>query len=461
MGHSGFWFRISGFTLVLALLLQFIAPTARAALSSQTYAWHNVAIVAGGFMPGIEFDPAKAGLAYARADMGGAYRWDASQKIWIPLLDFSGIADWNNYGIESLAVDPSDRNRVYLAAGTYTNQWSTGSRMLRSADQGRTWKSVDMPFKMGGNEDGRSMGERLAVDPHDGRILFFGSRHNGLWSSRDRGATWSQVLSFPVRQSPTGVGIGEILFDPRSGNPGEPTPIIYAAVEEGRDRIYRSTDGGRSWSPISHQPRGFMPQHIVLASDGQIYISYSNAPGPNNVKNGSVYRYDPAAETWTDITPVKPTSAEAFGYAGLCVDAHHPRTIMVGTLDRWMPGDDIFRSTDGGRSWKSVSAWSMLDPSLSPFLKWGNPQPRFGWWIGSVEIDPFDSNHVLYVTGATVWGTDDITAMDSASDAPQPVVRWSVAARGIEQTAVVDLISPPTGPHLIQRPGRSRRVPAR
>jgi xyloglucan-specific exo-beta-1,4-glucanase len=438
------------------ILLSAVGSSSRAgqSIESQQYEWKNVAIVAGGFMPGIEFDPARAGLAYARADMGGAYRWDDNQKLWIPLLDFSGIADWNNYGIESLAVDPSDFNRVYIAAGTYTNEWSKGSRMLRSGDQGRTWKSVDMPFKMGGNEDGRSMGERLAVDPHDGRILFFGSRHNGLWTSRDRGASWSQVLSFPLRQSPTGIGIGEILFDRRSGKPGRPTPIIYAAVEEGKDRIYRSTDRGQSWSPLSHQPRGLMPQHIVLASDGQIYISYSNAPGPNNVKDGAVYRYDPGAETWADITPEKPTAADGFGYAGLCVDAQHPRTVVVGTLDRWMPGDDIFRSTDGGHSWKSVKACSTLDPSLSPFLKWGNPQPRFGWWIGSVEIDPFNSNHVLYVTGATVWGTHEITAMDSLRpDHPAPVVHWSVAARGIEQTAVIDLISPPVGPHLISALG--------
>jgi xyloglucan-specific exo-beta-1,4-glucanase len=446
-----FWFRISAFSLALLLLLN---PLRAAALPFQPYTWKNVAIVAGGFMPGIEFNPARAGLAYIRADMGGAYRWDSDQKIWIPLLDWSGIADWNNYGIESLAVDPSDPNRVYLAAGTYTNEWSKGSRMLRSADQGRTWQSTDMPFKMGGNEPGRSMGERLAVDPNDGRILFFGSRHDGLWMSRDRAVTWSHVASFPIRQSPRGIGIGEILFDPRSAGPDSPTPVIYAGVEQGPSRIYRSTDGGETWSALGGQPRGLMPQHIVLASDGILFISYSNAPGPNDVTSGAVYRYDPTSNVWTDITPVHPTSDDKFGYSGLAVDAQHPQTVMVATLDRWGPVDDIFRSTDGGKSWKSVRDFSTLDPSASPFLYWGKPQPRFGWWIGSVEIDPFDSNHVLYVTGATVWGTDNITAMDSLSPATsRPVVQWTVAAHGIEQTAVNDLISPPTGPHLISALG--------
>ena len=50
---------------------------------------------------------------------------------------------------------------------------------------------------MGGNESGRFNGERLAVDPNQGDILFFGSRRDGLWKSADRGATWQKVESFP------------------------------------------------------------------------------------------------------------------------------------------------------------------------------------------------------------------------------------------------------------------------
>lgn len=415
---------------------------------SQPYVWKSVAIVAGGFMPGIEFHPNKPGLAYIRADMGGAYRWNQQEKTWIPMIDWAGVGQWNDYGAESLAVDPSDPNRVYMAAGTYTNRWAGNSSMLRSGDQGRTWQSTPMPFKMGGNEDGRSMGERLAVDPNDSKVLFFGSRHNGLWKSADASVTWTQVRSFPLAGDARGFGIGQIVFDARTGHPGSPTPTIYAGVEEGSSRIYLSTDAGQTWRPLPGQPDGLMPQHIVLASDGIMYVSYSNRPGPNDVTGGAVWRFNTADSSWTDITPQKPTPDNRFGYAGLSVDAAHPRTLMVATLDHWMPSDDIFRSTDGGNTWKSVRNASQLDPSASPFLKWGNPNPKFGWWIGSVEIDPFDSNHVLYVTGATVWGCDDITEMDHGGP-----VHWSVAASGIEQTAVVDLLSPPIGPHLLSALG--------
>jgi xyloglucan-specific exo-beta-1,4-glucanase len=417
---------------------------------SEPYVWQNVAIVAGGFMPGIEFSPAARGLAYIRADIGGAYRWDLGRKSWEPLTDWAGIGQWNDLGIESLAVDPSDANRVYIAAGTYTNESSGNGTMLRSGDQGRRWHGTAMPFKMGGNEDGRSMGERLAVDPHDGRVLFFGSRHNGLWRSADRGETWSEVKSFPIHGNAKSVGIGFVVFDARSGVAGSTTPTIYAGVAEGKIPIYRSVDGGKTWAGLKGEPTGLMPQHAVISGDGMMYVSYTNLPGPNGVTDGAVYRLNTADDSWMDITPEKATGVgdSKFGYSGLSVDARHPGTVMVATMDHWIPCDDIFRSLDGGKNWKSVRDHSAMDIGLSPYLKWGNPEPKLGWWLGSVEIDPFDSNHVIYVTGATVYGCSDISEMDAGR-----TVHWSVAAKGIEETAVIDLVSPPVGPHLISALG--------
>ena len=68
----------------------------------------------------------------------------------------------------------------------------------RSDDRRRSrLQRSDLPFKLGANEDGRGNGERLAVDPGDGRILYLGTPHDGLWRSIDRGATWSRVAAFP------------------------------------------------------------------------------------------------------------------------------------------------------------------------------------------------------------------------------------------------------------------------
>jgi hypothetical protein len=65
--------------------------------------------------------------------------------------------------------------------------------------------------------------------------------------------------------------------------------------------------------------------------------------------------------------------------------------------------------------------------------------------VDSLEIDPFNSNRMLYGTGATMYGTNNLTAWDSGG-----TVDISVAAVGIEETAVQDLISPPAGTaHLV------------
>ena len=98
----------------------------------------------GGFVTGIIFHPHQKNLIYARTDVGGAYRWDASAQQWLPLTD--GIGDVDFTGIESMAVDPSDTNRVYLAAGIYSRGKAA---ILRSSDQGRNWLAHGCPFQNG------------------------------------------------------------------------------------------------------------------------------------------------------------------------------------------------------------------------------------------------------------------------------------------------------------------------
>ena len=419
------------------------------AAPEEPYTWRNVEIVAGGFVDGIIFSPKQAGLVYARTDIGGAYRWDAASKRWIPLTDWVSAADWNLLGIESLAVDPTDANRVYVAAGTYTNGWAGSGSILRSDNQGRTWQRTAMPFKMGGNEDGRSIGERLAVDPNHPSTLYFGSRHDSLWHSADSGATWSKVSSFPVAGSANGNGIGFIVFDSRSGNPGAPTPTLYAgAAPMNGASLYTSTDAGATWAPVPGQPAGLIPHHAVMDGDGALFITYGNAVGPNGMSGGAVWKYNGRDHTWKDITPAGGGNQARFGYAGLTLDASHPGTVMVSTMDRWWPSDEIFRSTDGGNHWTPIAEKSVRDSSLSPYVKFGAAAPRFGWWIGALQIDPFDSHHVLYGTGATIWGTDDITAAERGEP-----TRWHVAAEGLEETAVLDLVSPPAGAHLLSALG--------
>src|SRR5579862_2467447 len=198
-----------GLSLLFVLGLTFASTSFACQYSprSQPYTWKSVQMVGGGFVDGIVFHPTAKGVAYARTDIGGAYRWDARARRWQPILDWLPLKDTNLMGVESIALDPLNGNKVYLACGMYTNASSPNAAILRSDDQGRTFRRADLPFKMGGNEDGRGNGERLSVDPNDGKVLYFGSRHDGLWRSSDGAVSWRKVEPFPLG-SDSGGGAG-------------------------------------------------------------------------------------------------------------------------------------------------------------------------------------------------------------------------------------------------------------
>ena len=436
------------------------------------YSWQNVQIVGGGFVDGVIFHPSAPGVRYARTDMGGAYRWDEPTHRWQPILDWIPYKDLNLMGIESIAIDPSDPNRVYLACGTYTNPTTPNGAILRSSDRGKTFQRADVPFKFGGNEDGRGNGERLVVDPQDGRILYLGTRHDGLWRSRDHGVTWARVASFPdvteaVPAAPTpipgetpqqhwqrmpirGSGIVFVKLVPQSTKARNPTQTLYSGVSLiNRPNLFASSDAGATWQPVAGAPMQYRPTRAALSSDGFLYIAYGNAPGPSHMTDGAVWKLNTQTGAWTDITPEHPIQgSREFGYAAVSVDAHHPQTLIASTFGR--PGSEggeaIYRSTDAGASWKSVFGGAhggVFDYSLAPYVK---PTPIH--WLFDIEIDPLNSDHAVFTTGYGGWETFDLTA----SDRGQPT-HWSILASGIEETVAMQLDSPTAGAHLISAIG--------
>jgi len=459
--------RIAG--IFLAFLIAFSSPFAASqsgAPASQPYTWKDAQIVGGGFVDGIIFHLTVKGLRYARTDIGGAYRWNDQIKRWEPVLDWVPYEDFNLMGVESIAVDPSDPDRVYLACGTYTNPNTPNGAILRSRDRGKTFQRTDVPFKFGGNETGRGNGERLAVDPNDGNVLYLGTRQAGLWKSADAGATWSRVESFPDITEPPdaapagntweaaqrrGSGIVFVVFDPTSGSKGKASSTIYAGASLlGRNNLFRSTDSGKGWQPVPDQPTQYRPHRAVLASDGNLFIAYGTVPGPWRMPDGAVWKLNTKTGQWTDITPEKPETGpgdKGFGYIGISVDAHNPQVLIASTFDRWHSGrgnDDIFRSTDGGKTWKPVfGTGAMLDAALAPYVA---DTPIH--WLFDIEIDPFDPNHAMFTTGYGGWETFNLTDMDHG----QPT-KWSVMSTGIEETVALELLSPPKGAHLISAIG--------
>ncbi|WP_395856554.1 X2-like carbohydrate binding domain-containing protein [Cystobacter fuscus] len=452
-----------------------LVPEAWAAPSA-AYNWRSVVTGGGGgFIPGIIFNKKQKDLIYARTDIGGAYRWNAATSSWIPLSDTTGWVDWNKNGVDALATDPVEPNRVYMATGTYTNDWDTNGQIMRSTDKGDTWQVTPLPFKVGGNMPGRSMGERLVIDPNKNNILFYGARSgNGLWKSTDYGATWTKVTQFPnpgtYVQDPTNsygndiVGLAWITFDPSTGTAGGATQTVYVGVADKENNIFRSTDGGATWEAVPGQPVGYLPHHGELASHGNLYISYSDGVGPYDGTKGDVWKFNTQTGLWTNISPVPSSSTDNYyGYGGLAVDAQHPDTLVVATLNSWWPDANLFRSTNGGATWTAIWDWDgypsrklryTQDISGAPWLSLGiepippTPSPKLGWMIGDLEIDPFNSNRLMYGTGATLYGTNNLTDWDSGGK-----VNISVMARGIEETAILELISPPSGAPLLSAMG--------
>lgn len=435
--------------------------------------WKNVHTGGGGgFVPSIQFHPTEKGVAFARTDIGGLYRLNDDES-WTAVTDANGFAhdgNWNRWGVDALALDPSDANKVYIATGMYTNDWDPNNGTIaRSSDKGETWEVTTLPFKVGGNMPGRGTGERLAVDPKNPQVILFGARSgNGLWKSTDGGATFAKVSSFEAvgtfRPGPVGdayngdlQGLTFVTFDETSeAVDGATSRIFVGTADNTTASVYVSTDAGASWSPVADQPAEFFPHKARLSvAEKVIYFTYSDGTGPYDGTQGAVYKYDLTSGKWTDITPTSGTDL-FYGFGGLAIDVQKPGTIVVATLNSWYPDAQLFRSTDSGATWKTIWNWGAdgnvapqytIGAKNAPWIKTNfldTDTKKLGWMIESLEIDPHDSDRWLYGTGVTIYGGHDLTNWDQ-----NKTVTIESLASGIEEMAISSLASAPGGSELL------------
>lgn len=440
------------------------AGLAAAPAQAQNYTWQNVQMVGGGYVDGIVAHPGQQGLFYAKTDVGGAYRYNSANGTWVPLNDWTPSANNGWMGVDSIAVDPNNTNMLFMSVGAY-DSWAyvPQGAILVSSNQGASFTAHQMPFPMGSNNTGRDAGERLQVDPNNGNVLFYGTRNdnlptpynngmNGLWTSTDQGNTWTQVAAGnapPLSSNGTGAGIAFTAFYKPSLANGR-TQKIFAGVSDSNapSTLYVSNDAGAHWSAVSGGPGstasgGMYPNHGLIGPDGNLYITYGNSPGPYGMTSGQVWKYSIGGGTWTNITPVAPSSSDAFGYDGLALDPKKSGTVMVTTVDRYGAGDTIFRSTSAGNSgsWVDLKSKATFSWTQSPWAPWGHPN-GFGNWMNLV-IDPFNSNNAFYGTGGGIFATTNLTNADSGQ-----ATSWSVAAKGVEETVPQTIISPTSGAPL-------------
>ena len=177
-----------------------------------------------------------------------------------------------------------------MVTGITVTQGHNG-RIYISSNRGDTWTHYDLPFPVGGNDNGRATSERLQVDPNNPSTLFYGSRTAGLWKSADSGRTWTQVTglsSTTISGGSSPIGVEQVIFDTSGKGSGQPTWIMWATVAPDyanaaglTSTLYKSTNGGFSWTPVPVPPTvsGYYIPHVVRTSDGNFYVVFNAGAG--------------------------------------------------------------------------------------------------------------------------------------------------------------------------------------
>ncbi|MEU8936311.1 hypothetical protein AB0D30_41320 [Streptomyces sp. NPDC048409] len=392
--------------------------------AADAYRWKPLRIGGGGFVTGLVVHPRTPGVVYGREDVGGLVRWDERTRSWTQLLRADRVPAPRSadYGVESVAVAATDDRVVYAAVG----DGSPDGRVLASHDRGGHWSDGGRRWLVEGNNAYRTGPERLAVDPADAGVVFYGTRTQGLFVSTDGTRHWSRV---PLAQVPPGslgdkVGVVSVQFDPSTGRMHGRTRGIWVTVAGAG--VYRSDDAGRTWRNV-YTDTVRTPTDVKAAADGTLYVAY----GPGGTSPAGIRRFSPAAPAGQETTaPPQQGSAYFLG-----VDPADPDR-LIATDDAVRPGH-LFRSTDGGTTWQTLT-FTLDDEEIA----WPGSTTEGGWLsTGTFVMDPTRPGRVWFPQGVGVWRSDDVFSRGTS-------VTWHFVSAGIEETVAYDLIAPPGGAPL-------------
>jgi photosystem II stability/assembly factor-like uncharacterized protein len=251
--------------------------------------------------------------------------------------------------VGALAVAESDPNIVYagMGEGDIRGNASPGDGVYKSNDAGRTWKHI-------GLEDTQQIGA-IAVNPKNPNIVFVAAlghqfaanEQRGIFRSTDGGATWKQVLTRGPK-----AGAIDVVMDPSNPN------VLFAAfwevyrtpysLESGGpgSGIWKSTDGGDTWHDLSRAPG--LPRGIL----GKIGVSVSGANADRiyaivEADDGGVYRSDNGGTSWTRVNNNRDLRQRAWYYTHIYADPKNADEVYV-------LNTGVYRSNDGGRSYTTI-----------------------------------------------------------------------------------------------------------
>ncbi|MGB8864125.1 MAG: glycoside hydrolase [Candidatus Sulfotelmatobacter sp.] len=306
--------------------------------------WRMIGPFRGGRTRAATGVPSQPNVFYMGQVNGGVWKSDDHGRTWTPIFDHE-----STQSIGAIAVAPSSPNIIYVASGEglHRPDLSVGNGIYKSTDAGKTWTHL-------GLRDGQQI-PALAIDPRDPNRVFaavlghpYGPNdERGLFRSTDGGQTWQKII-----YKDENTGASDVEID--ASNPD----VIYASMWEVREGpwednnevngtaggLFKSTDGGNTWHPLSNGlPKDLSQIYVAIAPTDprRLYATLGTASGALGV-----YRSDNAGENWTHITEDPRPSARIGGG-----DLPIPRVDSKNADVVYSASTVTMRSTDGGKTW--------------------------------------------------------------------------------------------------------------
>jgi len=239
----------------------------------------------------------------------------------------AGVDVWTTTGpeggtVQALAIDPQNPATLYAAVRHNASPESTD--VYKSTDAGSSWRVV-------ANLPGSP--QALAIDPQTPTTLYLRA-YRRVYKSTDGGGRWTLVnTSLPGSYLST----QNLVIDPQT-----PTTLYAGTFGEG---VFKSTDGGGSWNAVNTGLPTYPPGYYYPHSNVEALAIDPQTPTTLYLDMGGVYKSTDGGGSWSPAS----TGLGGGTIHSLAIDPQTPTTLYAGT---W----GIFKSTDGGGTWYEASA---------------------------------------------------------------------------------------------------------
>jgi len=197
----------------------------------------------------------------------------------------------------------------------------------------------------------------VAGEPGESRVSYAGAASGGLFKSTDGGTHWE-----PLTDSLPFSSVGSIEIAPSDHNVlyiGTGETFIRSNVSIG-DGIWRSTDAGKTWTHVGLDNTGRIGRIVVDPRDARVLYAAALGSGYGAQQERGVYRSRDGGATWTRVLFVN----DSTGASDIAIDAHDPNVLLAGmwqfVIHPWSVesggrGSGVFQSRDGGSTWRRLT----------------------------------------------------------------------------------------------------------